>query len=182
MARGRRPEPGEVKEAKGNPGRRPNATGAAVELPGLGAEAPEQLTGEARTIWGALAPELARMKLLRATDAPVFARYCDHLARFWRVKAALDGVGEVYETDSAHGRMLRINPWFAVLDRLCKRLEALEDRIGLSPAARQQLLLRMAAVPAAPLPGPLGEAAEIRAPAAPTTPIGVLSRGSGAVN
>ena len=181
--KGRKPKPAEVREAQGNPGRRPLSS-AAHDLPGLKSTAPKTLPIAARRIWEDLAPELGRMKLLRSTDFGAFARYCEHLARWVALTKDLRKNGETYVTASAHGTMERIRPAFMVRDRLEARMESLEDRFGLSPMARQQLLQRLAmAPPPAPQPGLFGDdqqpgAAAPDAPAAspPPSPVGLLNR------
>lgn len=191
MARGRKPKPDALKRAQGNPGKR-----ALPELPVEAAQqplapparssAPARLSEEGRRIWDALAPELERMKFLRSSDQGAFERYCDTLASYWRVTLELREVGETYETESAHGRMLRVHPKFAVQDRLARRLDQLEDRFGLTPAARQQILQRLAAQPTH-LPLQSGErpneAGEALAPSRnKPSPIGILRGGGGALH
>lgn len=175
--KGRTATPAEIREAKGNPSRRPVRTASLAELPALGAEAPVELGEAAQAIWEKIAPELARMKLLRETDAGAFARYCDLLARYWAISGSLAHGEETYETDSAHGKMLRTRPELTQMILLARRLEGLEDRFGLSPAARQAILMRLAALPPE-LPGPLGEHARRQQV---DSPLGVL-RGTSAVN
>jgi P27 family predicted phage terminase small subunit len=132
-----------------------------------------------------MAPELTRLKFLRETDLSAFSRYCEHLARWWALTKELRKEGETYETQSAHGNMLRVNPKFVVRERIEKRLEPLEDRFGLTPGARMQIMQRLAVVPPLPVGGlfdddkdkPAGQA-----PVTPASPLGLLNRGSSAVN
>lgn len=179
MARGRKAEPAELKEAKGNPGRRRIAK-APVEPRELVTVAPADLAAEARKVWDRLAPELARLKFLRETDRNAFARYCEHLAAWWAYTKALRIEGETYLAKSEHNPdgLHRVNPKFLLRERIEKRLEVLEDRFGLSPAARQQIIQRLASYTPAP-PGDLFEAKQPGAPpppAAPASPVGMLSR------
>lgn len=149
--RGRRPEPAAVKEAKGNPGGRP--IGAEVEVAELRDGVPEQLTAEdARAVWRELAPELKRLNFLKATDVEPFARYCATVADYWDVAEKVAAEGKVYESESQHGKLKRINPLFVVQERLHKRLLDLEDRFGLSPASRQSIMQRMATLVQPTLP------------------------------
>ncbi len=184
--KGRKPKPAEVREAQGNPGHRPLST-AAHDVPGLKASAPKGLPVAARRIWEELAPELGRMKLLRSTDFGAFSRYCEHLARWVALTKDLRKKGETYVTESAHGTMERVRPAFLVRDRLESRLESLEDRFGLSPSARQQLLQRLSMAPPLPQqPGLFGDDAAQQpgqSPDAPTvppapaaSPVGLLNR------
>jgi len=166
--RGRKPDPAAVKEAKGNPGRRPYFLRRAEE--GKGLRRHPELRREALAVWRGLAPELEKLNFLRSSDREPFARYCSLVARYWRLERELIDATLTYESESAHGTLRRIEPKFIVQMHLAKRLEALEDRFGLSPMARQQILLRLAAqVPMLPL-------AEAKPrPAAPSGPIGLLN-------
>lgn len=84
------------------------------------------------------------MKFLRATDFYAFKRYCMTMADWIAAAKKVKAHGAVYETDTRHGRMQRIHPWFIVMERLEKRLQDLEDRFGMNPRARQQMLQQMA--------------------------------------
>lgn len=181
MARGRKGESDEVKRQKGNPGRRPlTAPGEGPPLPPVKETAPAGLSKEGRKVWGEIAPHLARMQFLRATDHPALARWCENLAKWWKVERKLRREADVYWTESKHGRIKRINPLVNVQNALEKRLVALEDRLGLSARARQEILRSLAAQ-APQLPGLGGEDAPA-AEALPATPLGMLNRGSRAIN
>lgn len=165
MTRGRRPEPEAVQEAKGNPGRRKRASAKPTNNPddpvpvelGLALKdgVPDILSEEGAAMWRKLAPDLIRMNFVRETDYPAFARYCEYSVLWWDLTRRLnspvkkrgsnaEGLGVVYETTSNHGKMLRVNPLFLVRERVDNRLIAFEDRFGLSPAARMQMVQRMA--------------------------------------
>ncbi len=181
MARGRRPDTAEVKRAKGNPGRR-RIVETPASLPVL-AETPHvALSMPARKVWAQIAPELARLRFLRLTDRDAFARYCEHLAKWWELTRALRKEGETYFSKSEHNPegLYRVNPKFLIRERVEKRLEVLEANFGLTPAARQQILHRLSVLPT-------GAAGDLFKPAedqpdgqipAPTEddPIGLLAR------
>ena len=153
--RGRKPDPAGVQVAKGNPGKRGKAAAAAGErrspssLPARIGAMPKVLCPAAKTIWKELAPQLVALRFIRETDRGVFARYCETLAEFWRVTRKLrkKGEGLVYWTKTRHGDMKRINPLVMIQNSLERRLESLEDRLGLNPQARQNLFVRLAATP-----------------------------------
>ena len=158
MARGRKGQPAEVKDAKGNPGNRPNKAASTDALPEDKGGAPAHLKAEAKKIWAALAPHLQRSKLMRVTDRNAFARYCQSLADYWEATRQLGTNGHVYDAPMTNGgTMKRINPWFGVQDRIGRRLENLEDRFGLSPRSRQEVMFRMASLGATPPPLPAGD-------------------------
>lgn len=122
------------------------------------------LTPAARRVWDALAPTLATMSFVKSSDHGVIARYCTHLARWIELNGKVNARGDVhYETQSLHGKMLRQHPDFAALMRIEAALVTIEDRVGLTPAARQALVIKAASAPGdTSRPG--------AAPASPHTP------------
>lgn len=140
---GRRMTPAAVKEARGNPGRRPIE--AQVPEVESDARAPAWLNAEARGIWGRLAPELTRMNLLKATDALTFGRYCQNFALWLKAAAALDNEDLVKETSSEHVVMDRLNKNLQAMLLLDRRLTDTEDRFGLNPSDRQRIFAQRAA-------------------------------------
>jgi P27 family predicted phage terminase small subunit len=189
MARGRKGMSAEEREAKGNPGRRsdPKPAAAEVPLPPVQTATPKQLSAEAKKIWARAAPHLQRMSFFRATDTEVLARWCENLKRWWDCERELRkrGVGMTYETASKHGKMLRIHPLVMVQNALERRLIVAEDRLGLSPRARQEILRGLATSPSdLPLPHPPEKSAPADGELAlgQTSPLGLLNRGSNAIN
>ena len=147
MPRGRKSQPAEVKEAKGNPGNRPNKVVPTDTLPEDKGSAPEWLDDDAKTIWASHAPHLQRSKLMRVTDRQAFARYCQTLSDFLKTTKTLAKEGQVYDAPTTTGgTMKRVHPSFTVQERLSKRLDALEDRFGLTPRARHEVMYRMASM------------------------------------
>lgn len=111
-------------------------------------EAPSWLTETGKEVWRRLAPDLRQLKFLRRTDGAAFARYCDLYADWIDVVTRLRRLAEletrpdgamVYETDSAHGMMRRVEPLFKEKLALNKELVRLEQDFGLNPAARYSL-------------------------------------------
>ena len=155
--RGRHNKPGALKEAQGNPGHRPIPKEPLPEQPAQVLHAlPTGMSADAQRTYEMIGGELRRMNFIKPSDEPLLQRYADTLARFWRVTAEIDRLGgETYEAETTvGGTMQRMRPQFMVQDRLERRLQPMEDRLGLSPMARQQYLVRMAATGASPmLPG-----------------------------
>lgn len=145
MARGRKAQPAEIAEAKGNPGKRAQRAAPAVEAPELAGGAPQSLTAEGRKVWAELHKSLSQLKLLRQTDRQVFLRYCDTVAEYWKITRQLRRSGSTYlaPMTGGVGKMRRIDPRFLVQERLAKRLESMEDRLGLNPRARHEILHRL---------------------------------------
>src|SRR5262245_971669 len=144
MARGPKPIPDAVKALRGNPGRRrlklDQADLEAAELPGSlpaalvrqAVEIPDWLTGERpRRIFRKVVEDYLQRRIIRAPDFIVAARWAHYLGLWIEAK----------EPSSAAG-----------LERLIsleRALRPLEDRLGLSPAARQEILRGLAAMPGA---------------------------------
>ncbi len=170
---GPKPQPAEIKALKGNPGGRPLGR-APAELGLFSATPPRSLKRKPKAVWKQLAGKLAGLKFIKVSDEPALERYCVDLAAWRDVTAKLEETGQVYETSSTHGTMLRVHPLFLVQDRLAKRLESFEDRFGLNPASRQRILQGLAAqVGGGDLPLPARRDEQPAAPAA--SPIGMLS-------
>lgn len=182
---GPKPKPAELAELQGNPGHRPlNKTPEA--LPSVDPTAPDWITSNpgALAIWQAYMPHLRVMGYVRNTDRLAFARLCDHTARWLKLRAKVDAKGESYTTESRHGTMERINPDFNVMMRLEDKMLTLEDRFGLSPATRQQILRALREGDGATSPPPelfagQPEAGQARAPEAPSSPIGMMAPKAG---
>lgn len=168
---GRRSEPAEIKEAKGNPGHRPMGAVTTDELPVSDSDAPEILTDDAKEVWNQLVPDLRRVNLLRKTDEIVFAIFCEQVAKYWLSIRELEKVGHVYETDSNHGSMRRKDPWVDIGDSAYRNIMKAVDDFGLSPLARQRIFQMTAQIAQPALPGPLGEAAEKASAAVPEKPL-----------
>lgn len=144
--RGNKGQPAAIRAAKGNPGKRGGKIPAAAEAqPALKLAAPGKLTDAGKVIWRDLAPKLKKINLLRETDLPSFTRYCDTLSEYWKVTRELRRKNYTYEAETTvGGKLLRLNPLFMVQSRLARLLDSLEDRFGLTPRARQEVLQRMA--------------------------------------
>lgn len=141
--RGPKPQPAGVKEQKAPVRSRSRKTAAAAQPvpPTAGAaSAPAWMKGEALKIFQRMAPLLRNMKLLTEADAPAFARYCKHYERWLDLQKRLDKHGDIYEIETASGKVRRADPAFVMADRLDRMLLAIEDRFGLNPAERQRIM------------------------------------------
>jgi P27 family predicted phage terminase small subunit len=198
MTRGRRPAPAAVQEAKGNTQRRPatKRVGATVDakpaggtMPGwldtkrqikkVAAEEATKLTGE---VWAFLQPELSRMNLVKSTDEIALGRYCRYMAEWIVYTHILDREGTFYTTSSPHvGELRRPHPAFKQRKDIEQHLKDLGDVLGLSPSARQRLMMQLAnnsgVNPSAPQQG---RADQLPGMDVPQSPIGLL--GSRMVN
>jgi P27 family predicted phage terminase small subunit len=185
MGRGRKPQSAEQAARKGDAGKRARSRAAAeaaagaADLPPAVAPSPHndgspewlELTPAARRVWSALMPLLSTMSFVKATDHGVLARYCTHLARWIELNGKINARGEVhYETNSLHGKMLRQHPDFAALMRIEAALVIIEDRVGLTPAARQSLVIKAANAPGDTPPGSVPHPGHPTPPSTPDDP------------
>jgi P27 family predicted phage terminase small subunit len=149
---GRHAKPAAVKEAQGNPGRRPIVSEGAAS-PVSAFDAPRGLKAGPRKVWDALAPTLAQLRFLRPSDLTAFRRYCVFIYKWSQIEPDLIGAKATVTTVSQHNPdgLERKSATLLVALMLDKRLSEIEDRFGMNPAARQRLLLQMAQQGALPL-------------------------------
>ncbi|WP_081494573.1 phage terminase small subunit P27 family [Bradyrhizobium yuanmingense] len=145
--RGPKPQPEGIRQQKAPVRSRQRKTIAAVQ-PGVSSaaagDAPDWLKGEGLKIFERMAPTLRGMKLLTDTDVPAFARYCAHYARWLDLQKRMKNGGDIYEIETASGKVLRAHPAFTMADRLDRMMLAFEDRFGLNPAERQRIMMARA--------------------------------------
>lgn len=138
--------------------------------------APAWLNDGGRAVWQTLYPTLRRTNFIKSQDFLALARYCDHFARWLKLREKVDAQGETYETESKHGKLQRINPDLNAMLRIEGSMLALEDRFGLAPATRLKILKDLAAANGSL---PFDDLPEQRKPAAAqqqrtASPIGLL--------
>lgn len=158
---------------QGNPGHRPIVK--TPDVAAADATSPEWLDEMGRSIWTLYMPRLRGMGYVKDTDRLAFARLCDHTARWLRLREKVNVKGESYTTESRHGKMERINPDFAAMLRVEEKMVQLEDRFGLTPAARQQILARLTEPPPPPDLFGNGEHAQQAQASSPGSPIGMFA-------
>lgn len=163
MPRGRRAIPDEVKALKGNPGKRRLALQSAsgettkAEAPRLGLAIPEFLTEDReRDIFRKVIDEYLQRRIARAPDLIAYARWASYVHRWIGCKESLEGKATWFKSSSKHGELLRRHPIFKDMLDLERVLQSLEDRLGLNPVARQNIMRGLSAMPAA-LGGLFGE-------------------------
>lgn len=144
--RGPKPQPAGVREQKAPVRSKQRKTQLAQPgVPSSGAgDAPTWLKGDGLKIFQRMAPMLRGMKLLTDADVPAFSRYCTHYARWLDLQKRLKKGGDIYEIETASGKVLRAHPAFTMADRLDRMMLAFEDRFGLNPAERQRIMMARA--------------------------------------
>lgn len=141
--RGPAPQPTAIKDARGNPGRRPLNANEPIP-PRDPVVPPRWLTPAAMDIWHDLAPHLIAMRVLTVVDRMTFARYCRTYARYLELQENFwdkGPHGTLYPLKDKKGKTRNAGEWpqAAELRRLQEILCRLEDRFGLNPAARSRL-------------------------------------------
>lgn len=163
---GPQPKPTQIKIAQGNPGRRQLNDGEPVPPPGP-VDAPKWLTPAARAIWDDLAPVLITMRVLTVADRMTFGRYCRAFARYLELQKNFwdkGPHGTLYPLKDKKGRTRNAGEWpqAAEIRRLQEILVRLEDRFGLSPAARSRLRVSGSGNAGTPPPDPTKDTGPLR--------------------
>lgn len=180
MARGRRALPDEVKALKGNPGKRrlalKSAIGDAVkpESAKVALTIPEFLTQPREVeIFRKVVDDYLQRRIARAPDLTAYARWASYVHRWVSCKEQLDGKPTWFKSISKHGDLLRRHPLFKDMLDLERVMQSLEDRLGLNPTARQNIIRGLSAMPAA-LGGLFGDEPSVEGekPEMPDAPTG----------
>jgi Phage terminase, small subunit len=156
MGRGRKPIPPHVKALRGNPGKRPIPTDFPVienlipfPRPAV-LEFPEFLSHEReRHIFKLIIEDYLQRRVARAPDFHAFGRWSHYMHRWICCKEQLEGKATWFQYETAAGKQIRRHPLFRDMLDIERMLESLEDRLGLNPAARQNILRGLTAMPAA---------------------------------
>lgn len=113
-------------------GREVPQTPGFVRLP---PEAPDWLWGEARDLWNRTVPELQRLELTKAVDAPALAAYCLAYQRLVQAQKLVDDEGLLGENSQGRVR----HPAVAIVEAASKELRAWAVEFGLTPSAEQRV-------------------------------------------
>lgn len=159
MPRGRRPLPDEIKALRGNPGKRKLAQDqdASGKKPPpkkpILIEPPAFLTDEReKQIFLRVVKDFMPRNVAHSSDLTAYGRWAAYVHRWIHCKEQLDGKETYYISESKWGVLRRRHPFFKDMLDLERVLQTLEDRLGLNPIARQNLIRGLAALPA-PLGG-----------------------------
>ena len=193
MSRGRRAQPDAVKALKGNPGKRKLSLEGGKQEGVVGAERqkavvsiPEFLTHDReKVIFTRIIEDYLQRRIARPVDITAYGRWASYVHRWVSCKDQLDGKATGYKIASNHGERLARHPMFKDMLDIERVLQSLEDRLGLNPVARQNIIRGLSAMPAAlgglfgdephPDDKPASEMPEGDAPEAPPpTPLNYL--------
>ena len=147
MTRGRKAQPDEIKELRGNPGkRRLVALEAAKKAQRIAPaqapviETPSWLNNDREiAIFRSVVDEYQQNRIARKTDVAAYARWAHYLRRWIEAKEQLGDSGMYYKVESNHGSRLALHPLLVVMFRCEAEITKQEDRLGLNPAARHVL-------------------------------------------
>lgn len=139
---------------------------------------PSGLNDRAAEVWLRVAPDLQGAGRLKATDTEALKRYCDLVGTYWTMSEKIATEGETMKTPTiakaidpdtgkeVAGFMWRRHPLLSERRAVSKSLSDLEDRFGMNPRARAELvgkLLGRGAAPVGELPGMSSPSEEIGA-------------------
>ena len=128
------------KPKSGDPGRKRKPR-VRPERPGH-PRCPDWLDEEAKVVWARLVPLLQELYLLTRADANTLARYCQTYVRWKRAEQFIQQYGETYPVKSGNGivKCFFNFPQVATAQKLSALLTKLERELGLTPAARAQMV------------------------------------------
>ena len=111
---------------------------------------PDELDGDGAKIWSGIAPSLRAAGRIKDTDRQVLARYCDMVGRYWRMSRKVRDEGETLLVptiakgpNGEPGKMHRRHPLLNEMKALMPEIRQIEDRMGLSPLARANLVSKL---------------------------------------
>lgn len=158
MPRGRRALPDELKALRGNPGKRKLIADTAVDkstqqqkpLKPITVEPPAFLTHDReKEIFLRIVRDYLQRRIARAPDLTAYGRWASYVHRWITCKESLDGKSTWFTSESKWGKLLRRHPLFKDMLDLERVLQSLEDRLGLNPIARQNIIRGLASLPPA---------------------------------
>lgn len=134
--RGRLPQPDNVRQLRGNPGRRKPrpAVRAVAGTPGC----PTWLDREARAEWKRVTPELERLGVLARIDRAVLTMYC----RWWSRWVELDRQLKDVRSEGRHSREATKSPLWQPYREAADKVRELAKELYLTPNARARTPLK----------------------------------------
>jgi P27 family predicted phage terminase small subunit len=130
----RKPQPTEIKKAKGNPGGRPLNEDEPVYS--KKANPPDWLSDRATAEWYRLAPELESMGLLQSVDRAVMAEYCEAWAEVEWAELDIQANGRIMQFSSGYQQQ---RPSVGIRNKAHDRIRKCSALLGLSPSDRQSI-------------------------------------------
>jgi P27 family predicted phage terminase small subunit len=135
MARGRKPRPIELRQAEGNPGRRPLPEPLRTGAP-LAAEPPPLLGAPGRELWREMVDQLGSVGALGSIDRVVLTAFCLQWDELIAAQAVLNEQGRYVVGPT--GQLLA-HPALKVQAQAAKLLLACASELAATPVARARL-------------------------------------------
>ncbi len=134
------PVPTAIKQARGNPGKRPlnkNEPKPSTDIP----PCPEDMPPEGKKAWEFLLPELKRIGVITRIDVISFRRYCQNLADWHTCQKFINDNGTDLKIRDEEGNVTGVVPYPQVKRK--REIEVLllryEDLFGLNPSSRSKV-------------------------------------------
>jgi len=143
--KGRKPKPTALKLVDGNPGKR-RVRGHEPKPPAGKPTCPDHLSPTAKAEWKRIATTLNQIGLLTRIDRTVLAAYCQAYGRWVEAEKKLAGTPPLLKTPAGY---VQTSPWITISNKQVELMVKLMAELGLSPAARARLAIR---VPTGPKP------------------------------
>ena len=104
-------------------------------------ECPAWLDDVGRAAWADWLPRIAAMKILSSGDRDALALMCDTWSRYLAAREKVVKLGEVIPLKNKDGslRLLKRNPYSAILAEHGERLRRMMSEFGLSPVGRARI-------------------------------------------
>lgn len=138
--RGRAPEPTALKILKGNPGKQALNRNE-PEPRDVEPEMPEFLGEVAVAEWNRVVPLLRDMGLLKETDGPTLAAYCQAY-QTWRETAEDIRENGLTMTHQITG-VPHANPAVAMMQRALNQIRQFSQEFGMTPSARSRMVVSL---------------------------------------
>ena len=133
-ARGRKPTPSALNKLRGNPGKRA-VNKQEPQPPEADVSVPDGLPENATALWRVLAPQLADMGVLKATDLPALELLCVHYSVARDALALLEQDGMTADTREG----IKKHPAVSALREHSLAFKSYLTEFGLTPSSRVRL-------------------------------------------
>jgi P27 family predicted phage terminase small subunit len=135
------PKPSAIRQAEGNPSKRPIPVGDL--LPPREPEKPEWLSESAGEIWDGLIKHLMDIRVLQISDGTMLAELADSIAMLREARDVYNGLPKgqrLLVKEGAHGRT-HASPLVKLINDQKVIVHRLATEFGMTPAARARLML-----------------------------------------
>jgi hypothetical protein len=148
---GRRKQLSSLKRLKGNPSRKRIVDDVEVPVaaPPLITEMPEFLTQpREKILFNRIIGDYQHRRIARPADIHAYARWACYMHKWMVAKAESDKIKTFYEFTQGGATRYIATPHFADMLKLESAISHLEDKLGLTPIARQHIIRGLASMPA----------------------------------